>query len=94
MDFVILLGKEGTHDRETRLGVSPELGTIPAAKVPYAGGNFLSFRELRGKVRRQKRRLGGLLSYVKIQSHLRFVRSDILKWMEEHQFKPGNRSRK
>ena len=36
----------------------------------------------------------GLLPYVKIQSNLRFVKSDILKWMEERQFKPGSRSRK
>jgi excisionase family DNA binding protein len=31
----------------------------------------------------------GLLPYVKIQSNVRFVRSEILKWMEERQYKPG-----
>jgi excisionase family DNA binding protein len=34
----------------------------------------------------------GLLPYVKIQSNVRFVRSEILKWMEEKQYKPGQRS--
>jgi predicted DNA-binding transcriptional regulator AlpA len=33
----------------------------------------------------------GLLPYVKIQSNLRFVKSEILKWMEEKQYKPGQR---
>ncbi len=33
----------------------------------------------------------GLLPYVKIQSNVRFVRSDILKWMEEKQYKPTPR---
>src|SRR5581483_3727761 len=33
----------------------------------------------------------GLLPYVRIQSNLRFVRSEILKWMEERQYKPGSR---
>ena len=33
----------------------------------------------------------GLLPYVKIQSNVRFLRSAILKWMEERQFKPGTR---
>ena len=36
----------------------------------------------------------GLLPYVRIQSNLRFIRSDILKWMAEKQFKPGTRSHK
>lgn len=35
----------------------------------------------------------GLLPYVKIQSNLRFVRSEILKWMEEHQYKPAQTRR-
>ncbi|PYV14345.1 MAG: hypothetical protein DMG21_18500, partial [Acidobacteria bacterium] len=30
----------------------------------------------------------GLLPYVRIQSNLRFVRSEILKWIEEHRFRP------
>ncbi len=30
----------------------------------------------------------GLLPYVRIQSNLRFVKSEILKWMEEHRFRP------
>ncbi|HEY4360350.1 MAG TPA: type IV secretion system DNA-binding domain-containing protein [Bryobacteraceae bacterium] len=34
----------------------------------------------------------GLLPYVKIQSNLRFVKSEILKWMAEHQFKPTTRN--
>jgi excisionase family DNA binding protein len=34
----------------------------------------------------------GLLPYVKIQSNVRFVRSEILKWMEEKQYKPGSRA--
>jgi len=33
----------------------------------------------------------GLLPYVKIQSNVRFVKADILKWMAERQFKPGSR---
>jgi excisionase family DNA binding protein len=33
----------------------------------------------------------GLLPYVKIQSNVRFLRSAILKWMEEKQYKPGTR---
>jgi excisionase family DNA binding protein len=36
----------------------------------------------------------GILPYVKMQSNVRFVRSAILKWMEERQYKPGTRSRK
>ena len=36
----------------------------------------------------------GLLPYVKIQSNIRFLRSEILKWMEEKQFRPGARSKK
>jgi predicted DNA-binding transcriptional regulator AlpA len=36
----------------------------------------------------------GLLPYVKIQSNLRFVKSEILKWMEEKQYRPGSHSRK
>lgn len=34
------------------------------------------------------------LPYVKIQSNVRFIRSEILKWMEERQYRPGSRSRK
>jgi predicted DNA-binding transcriptional regulator AlpA len=34
----------------------------------------------------------GLLPYVKIQSNVRFLRSAILHWMEERQYKPGARS--
>jgi excisionase family DNA binding protein len=34
----------------------------------------------------------GLLPYVKIQSNVRFLRSAILKWMEEQQYKPGPRT--
>lgn len=30
----------------------------------------------------------GLLPYVRIQSNLRFLRSEILKWIEEHRFRP------
>ena len=30
----------------------------------------------------------GLLPYVRIQSNLRFLRSEILKWVEEHRFRP------
>jgi predicted DNA-binding transcriptional regulator AlpA len=33
----------------------------------------------------------GLLPYVKIQSNVRFLRSAILHWMEERQYKPGGR---
>jgi predicted DNA-binding transcriptional regulator AlpA len=33
----------------------------------------------------------GLLPYVKIQSNLRFVRSEILKWMAEHRFQPKSK---
>ena len=36
----------------------------------------------------------GLLPYVRIQSNVRFLRSEILKWMEERQYRPGNRSAK
>jgi excisionase family DNA binding protein len=36
----------------------------------------------------------GLLPYVKIQSNVRFLRSEILKWMEERQYKPGRGSAK
>jgi len=36
----------------------------------------------------------GLMPYVKMQSNVRFIRSEILKWMDERQFKPGSRSRK
>jgi excisionase family DNA binding protein len=34
----------------------------------------------------------GILPYVKIQSNVRFLRSAILDWMEERQYKPGARS--
>jgi len=30
----------------------------------------------------------GLLPYVRIQSNLRFLRSEILQWVEEHRFRP------
>jgi predicted DNA-binding transcriptional regulator AlpA len=30
----------------------------------------------------------GLLPYVKIESNLRFVRAEILDWIEEHRFRP------
>ncbi|MGA2147320.1 MAG: helix-turn-helix domain-containing protein [Bryobacteraceae bacterium] len=33
----------------------------------------------------------GLLPYVKIQSNVRFLRSAMLQWMEERQYKPGSR---
>jgi len=36
----------------------------------------------------------GLLPYVRIQSNVRFLRSEILKWMEERRFKPGDRRMK
>ena len=36
----------------------------------------------------------GLLPYVKIQSNVRFLRSAILQWMEERQYKPAGRSKK
>jgi excisionase family DNA binding protein len=34
----------------------------------------------------------GLIPYVKMQSNVRFVRSEILKWMDEGQYKPGGRA--
>jgi excisionase family DNA binding protein len=34
----------------------------------------------------------GILPYVKIQSNVRFLRSAILQWMEERQYKPGSRA--
>jgi excisionase family DNA binding protein len=34
----------------------------------------------------------GLLPYVRIQSNVRFLRSEILKWMEERKYKPGSSS--
>jgi predicted DNA-binding transcriptional regulator AlpA len=30
----------------------------------------------------------GLLPYVRIQSNLRFLKSEILKWIEDHRFRP------
>lgn len=36
----------------------------------------------------------GLIPYVRIQSNVRFVRSEILKWMEERQYKPGGGPRR
>jgi predicted DNA-binding transcriptional regulator AlpA len=36
----------------------------------------------------------GLLPYVKIQSNVRFLRKEILKWMEERQYRPPARARK
>ena len=30
----------------------------------------------------------GLLPYVKIESNLRFERSEILEWIEEHRYRP------
>ena len=36
----------------------------------------------------------GLIPYVRIQSNVRFLRSEILKWMEERQYKPGSRPAK
>ena len=30
----------------------------------------------------------GLLPYVKIESNVRFVRSEILEWIEEHRYHP------
>jgi len=33
----------------------------------------------------------GLIPYVKMQSNVRFIRSEILKWMEERQYRPGTR---
>jgi len=34
----------------------------------------------------------GLLPYVRIQSNLRFLKSEILKWVEEHRFRPKSPS--
>jgi excisionase family DNA binding protein len=31
----------------------------------------------------------GILPYFKIESNVRFRKSEILKWMEERQYKPG-----
>ena len=36
----------------------------------------------------------GLLPHVRIQSNVRFLKSEILNWMTEKQFKPGARTRK
>ena len=30
----------------------------------------------------------GILPYVKIESNLRFVRSEILEWIDEHRYRP------
>ena len=35
----------------------------------------------------------GLMPYVRIQSNLRFMRSEILAWMAERRFRPGPHSR-
>jgi excisionase family DNA binding protein len=36
----------------------------------------------------------GILPYVKMQSNVRFIRSEILKWMEERQYRPAGRNKK
>jgi excisionase family DNA binding protein len=33
----------------------------------------------------------GIIPYVKMQSNVRFIRSEVLKWMEERQYKPSGR---
>lgn len=39
----------------------------------------------------------GLIPYIKVQSNVRFLKSQILEWIEEHNFRPhaneNNRSR-
>jgi hypothetical protein len=51
-------------------------------------------RDRRRRDRAGAGRDGGLLPYVKMQSNVRFIRSEILKWMEERQYKPKSPSRK
>src|SRR6266478_4944926 len=66
---------------------------VTTTKASIAGNELLTAKEVEELLRIHVKTVysyaqRGLLPYVKIQSNLRFVKSEILKWMEEHQFKP------
>lgn len=63
------------------------------------GSELLTAKEVEGLLRIDVKTVysyaqRGLLPYVKIQSNLRFLKSEILKWMEERQYKPALRGSK
>jgi len=68
----------------------------PALQPAGDTGELLTAREVEELLRIDVKTIysyvqRGLLPYVKIQSNVRFVKADILKWMAERQFKPGSR---
>jgi predicted DNA-binding transcriptional regulator AlpA len=84
--------------------LSPEqlfqfIGMLEAGKGEIKGEStpdskeVLTARELEGLLKIDVKTIysyvqRGLLPYVRIQSNLRFLRSEILKWVEEHRFRP------
>jgi predicted DNA-binding transcriptional regulator AlpA/DNA helicase HerA-like ATPase len=70
-----------------------EAKTAPASPVPDPS-ELMTAKEVEEMLRIDVKTVysyvqRGLLPYVKIQSNVRFLRSEILKWMEERQYKPG-----
>ncbi len=73
-----------------------EVRTAPPARVADDSNRLLTAREVEELLRIDVKTVysyvqKGLMPYVKIQSNVRFIRSEILKWLEERQFKPGGR---
>jgi excisionase family DNA binding protein len=76
-----------------------EVKTAPPARVADDSNRLLTAREVEELLRIDVKTVysyvqKGLMPYVKIQSNVRFIRSEILKWLEERQFRPGSCSRK
>lgn len=78
---------------------------LEAAEVKEARGNqtvpgnreILTAKELEGLLKIDVKTIysyaqRGLLPYVRIQSNLRFLKSEILNWMAEHRFRPKSRT--
>ena len=70
---------------------------VVAATVPPDPSELMTAKEVEELLRIDVKTIysyvkRGLLPYVKIQSNVRFLRSAILNWMAERQYKPGGRA--
>ena len=75
---------------------SLEATSAPAVPIPPDPNELMTAKEVEELLRIDVKTVysyvkRGLLPYVKIQSNVRFLRSAILQWMEERQYKPGGR---
>ena len=73
-----------------------EMKTAPSVRVADDQNQLLTAKEVEEFLRIDVKTIysyvqKGLIPYVKIQSNVRFIRSEILKWVEERQFKPAGR---